>query len=435
MSVNPSTEKQANTFFGKQSAELSAEIAKYIPGGVDSPFRSFKEVGGHTIFFERAQGSRLYDVDGNEFIDYLGAWGPAILGHCVPEVVAACQETLAAGPVFGAPHRLELELARAVSDAVPSCEMVRFVNSGTEAVMSAVRLARGFTKRDLIIMFEGCYHGHSDSVLASQSHSSSDGIPAESKQNTLLVPYNDASALKDCMQANKGRVAAVLIEPVAGSMGVVPPKEGYLKEVERLCRDHNVVLIFDEVLTGCRVARGGAQSLYGINPDLTCFGKALGGGMAIGAFGGRRDIMNELEPIGKVYQAGTFSGNPLTMAGGIATLRLLANPAVYDRMEHLSSTLFEGLQALIDERQLPIQLQRVGSMFAIVFSQNPVTNFEDSLKIDAKKYALFYHELLNGGIYLPPSSVDAAAISAAHSVEDIEQTIEACSGAFLAVFN
>lgn len=435
MSVNPSTEKQANTFFGKQSAELSAEIAKYIPGGVDSPFRSFKEVGGHTIFFERAQGSRLYDVDGNEFIDYLGAWGPAILGHCVPEVVAACQETLAAGPVFGAPHRLELELARAVSDAVPSCEMVRFVNSGTEAVMSAVRLARGFTKRDLIIMFEGCYHGHSDSVLASQSHSSSDGIPAESKQNTLLVPYNDANALKDCMQANSGRVAAVLIEPVAGSMGVVPPKEGYLKEVERLCRDHNVVLIFDEVLTGCRVARGGAQSLYGINPDLTCFGKALGGGMAIGAFGGRRDIMNELEPIGKVYQAGTFSGNPLTMAGGIATLRLLANPAVYDRMEHLSSTLFEGLQALIDERQLPIQLQRVGSMFAIVFSQNPVTNFEDSLKIDAKKYALFYHELLNGGIYLPPSSVDAAAISAAHSVEDIEQTIEACSGAFLAVFN
>jgi len=300
--------------------------------------------------------------------------------------------------------------------------------------MSAVRLARGFTKRDLIIMFEGCYHGHSDSVLASQSHSSSDGIPAESKQNTLLVPYNDASALKDCMQANKGRVAAVLIEPVAGSMGVVPPKEGYLKEVERLCRDHNVVLIFDEVLTGCRVARGGAQSLYGINPDLTCFGKALGGGMAIGAFGGRRDIMNELEPIGKVYQAGTFSGNPLTMAGGIATLNLLLQKSVYDRMERSATLLFAGLQEIIDRRKLPVRLQRVGSMFAIIFSPLPVTNFRESLKIDAAKFARFYHELLNRGIYLPPSSVDAAAISAAHTDDDIEQAIKACDESLKEIF-
>lgn len=433
MSVNHSTEKRANTFFGKKSEALSAEIAELIPGGVDSPFRSFKEVGGHTIFFERASGSRLYDVDGNEFIDYLGAWGPAILGHCVPEVVKACQDVLAAGPVFGAPHSLEIELARAVREAVPSCEMLRFVNSGTEAVMSAVRLARGFTKRDMIIMFEGCYHGHSDSVLASQTHCSSDGIPDESKQNTILVPYNDAAALQKCLETNKGKIAAVLIEPVAGSMGVVPPAKGYLKDVESLCRAEDVVLIFDEVLTGCRVARGGAQEIYGIKPDLTCFGKALGGGMAIGAFGGRRQIMEALEPIGKVYQAGTFSGNPLTMAGGIATLKLLKEPAVFERMERSASTLFAGLQNIIDDRKLPVQLQRVGSMFAIIFSPEPVNNFRDSLNIDAGSFAVFYHELLKRGVYLPPSSVDAAAISAAHSVNDIERTIEVCDLAFAAV--
>lgn len=427
-------EKPMGTFFGQRSSLLSAEIAELIPGGVDSPFRSFKEVGGHTIFFERAKGSRLYDVDGNEFIDYLGAWGPAILGHCVPEVVAACQETLAAGPVFGAPHLLEMELARAVKDAVPSCQMMRFVNSGTEAVMSAVRLARGYTKRDLIIMFEGCYHGHSDSVLASQSHCASDGIPNQSKQNTILVPYNDSSALQNCLETNKGKVAAVLIEPVAGSMGVVPPLPGYLEKVESLCLEHDVVLIFDEVLTGCRVARGGAQGLYGIKPDLTCFGKALGGGMAIGAFGGRREIMLELEPIGKVYQAGTFSGNPLTMAGGIATLKLLADKGVFDHLESLSSLLFDNLQSVIDERHLPVQLQRVGSMFAILFSPTPVTNFKESLRIDGKKFALFYHELLNRGIYLPPSSVDAASVSAAHSVLDIEQTVDACTQALSSVF-
>ncbi len=433
MSVNHSTEKRANTFFAKKSEALSAEIAELIPGGVDSPFRSFKEVGGHTIFFERASGSRLYDVDGNEFIDYLGAWGPAILGHCVPEVVKACQDVLAAGPVFGAPHTLEIELARAVREAVPSCEMLRFVNSGTEAVMSAVRLARGFTKRDLIIMFEGCYHGHSDSVLASQTHCSSDGIPDESKQNTILVPYNDAASLQKCLEANKGKIAAVLIEPVAGSMGVVPPAKGYLKDVGSLCRAEDVVLIFDEVLTGCRVARGGAQEIYGIKPDLTCFGKALGGGMAIGAFGGRREIMEALEPIGKVYQAGTFSGNPLTMAGGIATLKLLKDPAVFERMERSASTLFAGLQSIIDDRKLPVQLQRVGSMFAIIFAPEPVNNFRDSLNIDAGSFAIFYHELLKRGVYLPPSSVDAAAISAAHSVNDIERTIEVCDVAFAAV--
>ena len=414
------------TFFGPKSARLSEEIAALIPGGVDSPFRSFKEVGGHTIFFDRALGSRLYDVDGNEFIDYLGAWGPAILGHCVPEVIAACQEALSLGPVFGTPHRLEIELARLVCEAVPSVEMVRFVNSGTEAVMSAVRLARGYAKRDLIVMFEGCYHGHSDSVLASQSHCSSDGIPEQSRQNTLLVPYNDPKALETCFQIHKGKIAGVVIEPVAGSMGVVAPVEGYLKAVEKICRDNDAVLIFDEVLTGMRVARGGAQTLYGIHPDLTCFGKALGGGMAIGAYGGRKEIMHALEPIGKVYQAGTFSGNPLTMAGGIATLKLLSSSTdYYQQMENNAAQLFEGLTQSLKSSKTPIQLQRVGSMFAILFTDQPVTDYRSSLSINSQTFARFYHELLKRGVYFPPSSVDAAAISAAHSSQDIEMTVKA----------
>ncbi len=420
------------TFYGKNSAEFSKQIEELIPGGVDSPFRSFKEVGGHTIFFDRAVGAYLYDLDGNKYIDYLGAWGPAILGHCVPEVVAACQEAIQNGPVFGSPHKYELQLAQLLNEAMPSMEMMRFVNSGTEAVMSAVRLARGFKKRDMIVMFEGCYHGHSDSVLASTTHCSSDGIPDISKQNTVLAPYNDLPGLEKVLQEHKGKVAAVLIEPVAGSMGVIPPAEGYLKGVEKLCADADVLLIFDEVLTGMRVARGGAQEIYGVHPDITCLGKALGGGMAIGAYGGRKEIMHALEPIGKVYQAGTFSGNPVTMAGGIATLQLLKEPSVYKRLESRSSQLFDGLSTFIKSKNLPIQLQRVGSMFGIIFSPFAVNNFQDSLKIDAAAFASFYHELLKRGIYLPPSSVDAAAISASHTEEDIEKSVAACCDALIA---
>lgn len=413
------------TFFGPRSAELSEEIAQIIPGGVDSPFRSFKEVGGHTIFFDKASGSRLFDVDGNEFIDYLGAWGPAILGHCVPEVVAACKNAVEFGPVFGSPHVYELKLARLLREAMPSIEMARFVNSGTEAVMSAVRLARGYKKRDIIVMFEGCYHGHSDSVLASRTHCSSDGIPDSSKQFTVQVPYNDLEALKACLQNLKGEVAAVLIEPVAGSMGVIPPEPGYLQGVEKLCKQNDVLLIFDEVLTGLRVARGGAQELFGIRPDITCLGKALGGGMAIGAYGGRRVIMQALEPIGKVYQAGTFSGNPVTMAGGIATLELLKDQTLYKNMEARSQQLFEGIASWSGFKKMPLQLQRCGSMFALVFAESPVKNLKDSLKIDATLFSRFYHKLLKRGIYFPPSSVDAAALSAAHSEEDVETTVKA----------
>lgn len=410
------------------SRTLSAQLAEVVPGGVDSPFRSFAEVGGHTIFFRRAQGAHLIDVDGHEYIDYLGAWGPAILGHCPPPVTDACQDAVASGPVFGAPHVLELDLATRLVAALPSLQKVRFVNSGTEAVMSAVRLARGFTGREKLVMFEGCYHGHSDSVLASQSHSSSAGVPSGVAANTLLVPFNDLASLKDCLQANSGEIAAVIIEPVAGSMGVIPPEPGYLEGVRKLCTEYGALLIFDEVLTGLRVARGGAQKLYGITPDLTCLGKALGGGMPIGAYGGRAEVMDRLLPLGDVYQAGTFSGNPVTMAGGIATLRLLENPDVYKVLESRSAQLFEGLREVCGS--VPVQLQRVGSMFSILFAPHPVRNFVDSKAIDGEAFAAFFHGVLKRGVYLPPSAVDAACVSAAHSENDIEQTIARCAEVF-----
>lgn len=413
----------------ERSRQLSSEIAELIPGGVDSPFRSFKEVGGDTIFFERGLGSHIFDVDGNEYIDYLGAWGPMILGYCYPELIASCQQAVASGAVYGSPHQSELQLARELTAAIPSMKQVRFVNSGTEAVMSAIRLARGFTGRDLIVMCEGGYHGHSDSVLASVSHRSSAGIPSASAKNTMVVPFNDATALAKLLRVRGKRIAAVVIEPVCGSMGVVPPRDGYLQEVADLCLKHDVLLIFDEVLTGLRVARGGAQAYYGVTPDLTCLGKALGGGMPIGAYGGRKDIMQHLEPIGKVYQAGTFSGNPVTMAGGIKTLQLLSNTEIYDHLEERTAHLFEGLSNSIAKHGTAVQLQRVGSMFAILFAPHAVHNYQDSLAIDGAVFAKFFHFLLNNGIYLPPSSVDAACLSAAHTADDIERTIELCDPA------
>lgn len=408
----------------KLSREHGRLIEAVIPGGVDSPFRAFHEVGGEAVFFESAKGSRLQDLDGNTYIDYLGAWGPAILGHSPDKVVRYCQDTLVLGPVFGAPHVLELEMAKRVIAATPSIEMVRFVNSGTEAVMSAVRLARGFTGRDTIIMFEGCYHGHSDATLASNGHQSSSGIPQGARDATVLARFNDLDSVEKLLKQHQGHVAAVLVEPVAGSMGVIPPQEGFLPGLRALCDRYDAVFILDEVLTGFRVARGGAQNYYGVKPDLTCFGKALGGGMPIGAYGGRKEIMNRLQPHGDVYQAGTFSGNPVTMAGGIATLDMLAEPEVYEVLEARSQRLFAGLQKLIDSRSYPVQLARVGSMFAIIFALTPVLNFQDSLKIDGATFAKFFHYLLDHGVYLPPSSVDAACLSAAHSEADIDLTLE-----------
>lgn len=412
-----------------KSALLSEHIAKLIPGGVNSPFRSFNDVGGHTVFFERALGSRLFDIDGKSYIDYVGAWGPAVLGHCHPEVVEACISALKLGPVFGAPHELELELAIALVSAIPSLEQLRFVNSGTEAVMSAVRLSRGYTGRDKIIIFEGCYHGHSDAVLASQTHSASAGIPQSYSANTLVVEFNNLSALEECLEAHKGDVAAVLIEPIAGAMGVVAPQQGYLEGLRQLCTTYGAVLIFDEVLTGFRISRGGAQEFYNVKPDLSCFGKALAGGMPIGAYGGSSEIMSRLAPIGKVYQAGTFSGNPVTMAGAIQTLKLLADPQVFVRLERSASRLFAGLTPVIEELSLPVQLQRVGSMFSISFTSVPIRNFKDSAHVDTKAYARFFHYLLEHGIYMPPTAVDAACISWAHNDTDIDQSIEVCKAA------
>lgn len=417
------------------SAMMHESINRLIPGGVNSPFRSFHEVGGHALFIEHGEGSRVWDVDGNTYIDYVGAWGPAILGHAPPAVVEACVEAVRKGAVFGTPHRLELEFAEKLAATVPSIEQIRFVNSGTEAVMSAIRLARGFTGRDKIVMFEGCYHGHSDSTLATSAHASSAGVPADFARNAMLVEFNNLDSLERCLQEEKGNIAAVIIEPVAGSMGLVAPKPGYLAGVRELCSQFEVVLIFDEVLTGFRVAYGGAQVLYNVIPDLTCFGKALGGGMPIGAYGGKTEIMERLSPNGDVYQAGTFSGNPVTMAGGIATLEGLSRPGVYDVLERQTKRLFDGLESALEEvatkhKKLPVQLQRVGSMFGILFADSPVENFKQSQSIDQNLFATFFHELLSLGVMLPPTAVDAACVSAAHSDEDIDSTVSSCLEAF-----
>lgn len=425
------TEKALDTASSKSASE---EIAKLIPGGVNSPFRSFHEVGGHTIFFNKAQGSILTDLDGNTYIDYLGAWGPAILGHSPASVVKACQDAVEAGAVFGAPTLLELQMAKSVIRHFPSIEQIRFVNSGTEAVMSAIRLARGFTGKNIVVMFEGAYHGHSDSVLGSTTHQSSTGLLEAAKEQTVLTPFNDLNRLEATLRKHADATAAVIIEPVCGSMGVVLPEPGFLQGVRKLCDQYSTVLIFDEVLTGLRVAKGGAQALYGVRPDITTFGKALGGGMPIGAYGGRRENMDALMPIGAVYQAGTFSGNPVTMAGGIEVLRLLDDDKVYETLEARSAQLFEGIGQLVKERSLPIQLQRAGSMFAIIFNDKPVRNFDDSKSIDAERFAKFFHLVLNQGIYLPPSAVDAACVSAAHTEQDIDMTIEKMTRALKQVF-
>jgi len=417
-----------------RSLALSEELQELVPGGVNSPFRSFREVGGHTIFLESASGSRVFDVDGNSYIDYLGAWGPAVLGHCHPAVQKACQEALARGPVFGAPCELELEFARVITAAIPSLEQVRFVNSGAEAVMSAVRLARGATGKDKIIMFEGGYHGHSEATLVSDKHVASAGIPSSNVRNALLVEFNNLDALEHCLRSHKGEIACVLSEPVAGSMGVIAPEPGYLQGMRRLCTEYGVLLIFDEILTGFRIAFGGAQEIYNVRADLTCYGKAIAGGMPVGVYGGSRELMSHLLPLGKVYQAGTFSGNPVTMAGGIATIRQLSNPAVFRKLEELSRRFFNALQRLNDETDHPVQLARVGSMFAIIFAEKPIKNYQDSLSIDAKAYARMFHSLLKDGIYLPPSSIDAACISAAHTEEEIDYTIEKFKAAFARAF-
>jgi len=415
-----------------KSEELFARAQRSIPGGVNSPVRAFRGVGGSPPFIVRGQGSQIWDADGNQYVDYVGSWGPLLLGHRHPEIVAAVEEALARGTSFGAPTELEVVLAEAIREAVPSMEMVRLVNSGTEATMSAVRLARGFTGRDLTIKFEGCYHGHVDSLLvkagsgvATLGLPDTVGVPTSFADTTIALPYNSVEAVERAFHQHGDRIASLIVEPVAGNMGCVPPAPGYLQALRDITAQHGALLIFDEVMTGFRVSFGGAQALYGIRPDLTTLGKVIGGGLPIGAYGGRADIMSHIAPLGPVYQAGTLSGNPLAVSAGLAMLRYLeAHPEVYTQLERRSARLVAGTPG-------GVTVNRVGSMFTLFFTDGPVTDYESAKRSNTKRFAEFFHFMLERGIYLAPSQMEAGFVSAAHSAEDIDQTAAAMREFFL----
>ena len=414
-----------------KSEQLFATAQNLIPGGVNSPVRAFRGVGGTPRFISSARGATITDVDGRTYIDYVGSWGPMILGHADEEVVAAVQEVAAKGTSFGAPTELEIELAQEVIDAVPSIEMVRMVSSGTEATMSAIRLARGITGRTKLVKFEGCYHGHADSLLvkagsgvATLGLPDSPGVPASLAANTLTLPFNNIVALEGVF-AEHADIAAVIIEPVVGNMGCVPPLPGYLEAVRNLTREHGALLIFDEVMTGFRLARGGAQELYNIRPNITTLGKIIGGGLPVGAYGGSREIMDHIAPAGPIYQAGTLSGNPLSMTAGLITLKRLRDKSVYERLERASSKLCEGLANAAREAGVKTVTNRVGSMWTSFFTKEPVINWDTANKCDRQLYAKFFHAMLDEGVYLAPSQFEAAFVSLAHDDEVIEQTIEA----------
>jgi glutamate-1-semialdehyde 2,1-aminomutase len=419
-----------------KSEQLFAAAQKLIPGGVNSPVRAFRGVGGTPRFIRSARGATITDVDGNTYIDYVGSWGPMILGHADEEVVAAVQEVAVKGTSFGAPTELEVNLAQEVVDAVPSIEMVRMVSSGTEATMSAIRLARGVTRRTKLVKFEGCYHGHADSLLvkagsgvATLGLPDSPGVPPALAENTITVPFNNASALEQVFEEHTG-IAAVIIEPVVGNMGCVPPLPGYLEAVRKLTRDRGALLIFDEVMTGFRIARGGAQERYGITPDITTLGKIIGGGLPVGAYGGSREIMNNIAPAGPVYQAGTLSGNPLSMTAGLVTLRRLRDKSIYERLEKSSKKLCEGLAAAAKEAGVTTITNRVGSMWTSFFTGEQVVDWDSANKCDRELYGKFFHAMLNEGIYLAPSQFEAAFVSLAHTEDVIEQTLQAVKNAF-----
>ncbi len=416
-----------------RSEELFRRAQEIIPGGVNSPVRAYRSVGGNPPFIARGEGSRIIDVDGNAYIDYVGSWGPLLLGHRHPAILAALEGALAMGTSFGAPTAQEVELAEAISDAVPSIEMVRLVNSGTEATMSAIRLARGFTGRDLIVKFEGCYHGHVDSLLvkagsgmATLGIADTRGVPKGFCDTTIALPFNSTGALEAAFRAHGKSIAAVIVEPVAGNMGCVPPLPGYLERLREITAEYGALLIFDEVMTGFRVAFGGAQQRYGIRPDLTTLGKVIGGGLPVGAYGGRKEIMRQVAPCGPVYQAGTLSGNPLAVAAGLAMLRYLkAHPETYDLLE----TRAAALCAAAPEG---ITVNRVGSMFTFFFTDGPVTDYESAKRSDTARFARFFRAMLERGMYLAPSQFEAAFVSAAHTEEDIRRTAEAARQAFTA---
>jgi glutamate-1-semialdehyde 2,1-aminomutase len=413
------------------SEKLFTCAQKLIPGGVNSPVRAFRGVGGSPPFIARGQGSRIYDVDGNEYIDYVGSWGPLILGHRFPPVLQALRETLEIGTSFGAPTERETELAQLISDCVPSIEMVRLVNSGTEATMSALRVARGFTKRDLTIKFEGCYHGHVDSLLvkagsgmATLGIADTAGVPASFAATTLALPYNSVEAVEAAFRERGDEIAAVIVEPVVGNMGCVPPRDGFLEALRRITSQHGALLIFDEVMTGFRLALGGAQQIFGIRPDLTTLGKIIGGGLPIAAYGGRAEIMRQVAPLGPIYQAGTLSGNPLAVSAGIAMLRhLKSHPEVYTVLE------IQGAR-LTSHPATGIAVNRVGSMFTFFFTSGPVTDWESAKRSDTARFGRFFHWMLDHGVYLAPSQFEAGFISAAHTDQDIAHTVEAARGFF-----
>jgi glutamate-1-semialdehyde 2,1-aminomutase len=423
-----------------KSTALFAKAKELIPGGVNSPVRAFKSVGRDPIFIERAQGSKIYDVDGNTFIDYVGSWGPMILGHCHPKVVEAIREAAGTGASFGAPTEREIILAEMVCGAYPNVEMVRMVSSGTEATMSAIRLARGYTGRDKILKFDGCYHGHADSLLVKAGSGAatfgvptSPGVPADFARHTLTATYNDLDEVRQLVAANRGEIAGIILEPIAGNMGCVPPRPGFLEGLRQLCDQEGIVLIVDEVMTGFRVAYGGAQERFKVYGDLVCLGKIIGGGLPVGAFGGKRAIMENLSPIGGVYQAGTLSGNPLAMAAGIATLKLLKEAGFYEQIEEKSAYLEKGLLDAAGECALPTCWQRVGGMFCTYFQEGPVFDFTDAAKSNTAAFGKFFRLLLDAGVNIAPSQFEAGFMSIAHAQDDLDRTIEAARQAFRAL--
>lgn len=428
---------ESNRQFARSRA-LFAQAQQLMPGGVNSPVRAFRGVGGDPIFIERASGPYLFDVDGNRYLDYVQSWGPMILGHASAEVRQAVSEAAAHGFSFGAPTAAESELARLVIASVPSIEMVRFVNSGTEATMSALRLARAYTGRNKIIKFSGCYHGHADQLLvqagsgvATMGLPDSPGVPAATTGHTLTAPYNDAGAVEELLRTSPDDIAAVIVEPVAANMGVVLPRPGFLEELRRLTQEYGALLIFDEVITGFRLALGGMQERAGVLPDLTCLGKIIGGGMPVGAYGGRRAIMELVAPAGPMYQAGTLSGNPLAMAAGLATLTQLRRPGQYAELERKAALLGEGLARVLQQAQVPAQLVRIGSLFTLFFTTRPVANYADARTCDTRRFASFFWKMLNRGIYLPPSQFEACFVSLVLDDAMLEETVQAARAALL----
>jgi len=419
------------------SEKLYHRAGTVLPGGVNSPVRAFKAVGGTPLFIERAEGAYLIDVDGNRYVDYVGSWGPMLIGHAHPQIINAVRTALSKGTSYGAPTEVEVELAEMVIDAVPSVEMVRFVNSGTEATMSALRLARAYTKRDKIVKFEGCYHGHADMLLVQAGSGvttlglpDSPGVPDSAVADTLVAQFNNLDSVQNLFEQNPAEIAAIIVEPIAGNMGVVPPQAGFLEGLRKIAGAGGALLVFDEVMTGFRVAFGGAQSLFKVTPDLSCLGKIIGGGFPVGAYGGRKEIMELVAPSGPVYQAGTLSGNPITMTAGLETLKILKKTGTYDKLEHLSEKLAHGIRQAAESVGLPLFQTRVGSMSGMFFTSKKVVDLATAKTSDTKKYARFFTEMLNRGIYFAPSQFEAAFVSLAHDQEQIDQTISAAKEIF-----